>query len=150
MKTRMLQLLVILIGASLTSAAMAKPGRGGKRHMKKMIENLDLSDEQAKQIKEIHKSSREASKAARKKSKESRKTFEEAVKLQKSDAELTTLHEEMIKAKAETMRSKFNMMLKMRSILNKDQKAKFAEFHSKHGKKRHRGKHGMDEDSDDE
>jgi Spy/CpxP family protein refolding chaperone len=130
-------LVLALSLAFLPSVAFAKRGHG--KHMEKILEELDLKPEQKTKIQEIHRAYKETNQARRDKEKASREAFNQAAADSKiSDEKLTELHEAMINGKVEDMRAKFAKMLKIRAILDDQQRAEF----QKHMEKRHEGKKG--------
>jgi len=150
-------LFLILTVASVATPALAKgkhSHRKGKERISKMIEKLDLSEDQKKKIKEINKTARSEMKAARDKAHKDHEAFHTGVKEQKSDEELTKLHETMIASHGDKMRARLNKLLKIRAVLTKEQQVKFGEMmgKGKHGKRgKHGGSHGrhsMDDDED--
>lgn len=94
---------------------------------------LNLSDEQLEQVKEIKSANKSGSDEDYQKLK---KAFKDGMKDPKATKEdLTSRFEAFQKARDERQRKRFNMMLKMREILTPEQLEKFHKI-----KKKHKGK----------
>lgn len=112
------------------ASAQAKEGKG--RRFKKMAQELDLSEEQIKEIKTIRKSYRSDLKALREKRK---KQKEELKKLMSSGEKGESFQQKAKQAQAEAQRTgnelhskRFEMMLEIREQLSPDQIKEFKEF----------------------
>ena len=115
-------------------------GLAGQKHMKKMFAELNLTEEQQKQVKAVHQEMKLLISEARDNNKVARDAFMNAAKdPNKGDDELRQLHETMVSAKTSMMRLRFDKMIKTRAILNPEQKAKFQELSKLggHGKRKH-------------
>lgn len=102
-----------------------------------IFKELNLSEEQKEKLKEIKKTDREDLQALRQSKRELRKQLQEAMKSGTSDEELRKLNNELRQAEAEFKELKFEKILKIRAILNKEQREKFNELKSRKWKGRH-------------
>lgn len=102
-----------------------------------IFKELNLSEEQKGKLKEIKKAGREDLQALRHSKRELRKQLQEAMKSDTSDEELRKLNNELRQAEAEFKELKFEKILKIRAILNKEQREKFNELKSRKWKGRH-------------
>lgn len=109
----------------------------GRKHMKRMFRQLDLTDEQKTQMKQIAQSSREKIKPIRQQVRENKQTlrgltdggnFDEA-QVQAVAAQLGSLHAQMIVEKERTKAA-------MIAILTPEQKAKMAQLKQEFKEKR--------------
>lgn len=133
-------LMMALILASNSTFAM-----GGKGDRQKKIEKfkteLNLTDEQMEKVSEIRKNRGGDHKENKKKLKAEKAAFREAMKNPNAtNDELITKFESFQKLRNEHQQKKFAMMLEMRSILNPEQRAKFAAMKKKEYKGERRGK----------
>ncbi len=142
------KILVISMMVAFPMNSFAKGG-GGK-HIKKVLEQLNLTADQQTKIKSIHEGDKQAHKQSKDQMRKNKEEFKRAMSdATVSELKLKELHESMISAKVAKMRSKFEKSLKVRAILSPEQQVKFRELMKEHkGKKRGgRGKHS-DDDSD--
>ncbi|MEZ4743867.1 MAG: Spy/CpxP family protein refolding chaperone [Bdellovibrionota bacterium] len=112
--------------------------------MEKVLEQLNLTKDQQTKIKNLYEVEKQKYREAKDKSREVAGAFYKAMSdPATSDENLRELHEAMIAAKADEMRSRLNKMLKVRSVLNIEQKSKFQEYMKEHHKKKwgKRGRH---------
>lgn len=121
-----------------------KGGHHKGDHFEKMMEELNLTDAQKKQM-DVLKANKAFGKEDRKKMKELREKFFAALKGSATDAELTKIHLEMKTMKDKKDESRFKHMLEVRKILTAEQKAKFHEVREKKMKK---WKDRMDEEDE--
>lgn len=132
----------------LTSHAYAfgggkQKGQHGERGFAKILKQLDLSDDQKQKLKEFRKEKKEDRKSHKGDMKAMHEKMKQAFISGKSEAELKTLHNEIKAQKIEKMDKRFEHMMKIRSVLTQEQRAKFFELqHSMRGK--HRGKKGSE------
>lgn len=114
-----------------------------KEHkMKRMVENLKLTEDQQKEIKAIQDSQKDAFIAKKEAVHKARKELRKAMRSDKTDAELRKLHESTQKVKSEFSKFRFEQVLAIRAVLTPEQKKKFKGFgrHKKGGKwKHHKG-----------
>lgn len=96
--------------------------------MKKIMAQLNLSEEQKTQLKEMRKENKKMPKANGKSMKEAREKMKEKFASNAPESELRALHEEISKLKAEKADKRFNRLMKMRNILTLEQRAKFQEL----------------------
>lgn len=130
--------LILLILISI--APLTLFGKPRNLDMDAILEQLELKPEQKSQIKKIYNIEKEKHKEIRKIENEARKNFFRGISDPKiSNEKLTALHEIFISKKVDEMRSYFNKMIQIRSILNEKQIIKFNKLMKKRRKK-HRGK----------
>lgn len=128
-------------------------GPGGFKPMKKMAEELNLTEAQKTQMKTIQESGRDNMKAQREALKASKKALSDAVASPTSTKEqLVAAHEKFAQAKLEMMRQQFSKVVEMRAILTPEQLAKFPKVApiDRDGERGGRGGPGEDKDNDNE
>jgi Spy/CpxP family protein refolding chaperone len=142
-------LILALLAPSLSFARGG--GGGGAFKMKKMTEELNLSEAQKTQMKTIHESGRDSMKAQREAVKASKKALSEAVASPTSTKEqLVAAHEKFAQAKLEMMRQQFSKVVEMRAILTPEQLAKFPKVAPMDRDGDRGGRFGPGDDSDNE
>lgn len=118
--------------------ASARPGGEGRGpHFKRLIEQLDLSDEQRSKINEIKESNRPEMKAAHEELDTQRDAFHELMKTAATDDALRTAFTKMEEIKGKLALLRFNSMLKIRQVLTAEQRVKFEELKGKRGPRGH-------------
>lgn len=110
-----------------------------RKQWKKMMEQLELSDDQKEELREIRKSSKDSHKALKKTIKEKRKTLETLLREDAAEADIRTAHQELQALKQVKVNQRFEKMMSIREILNAEQRKKFHELRPKR-----KGKHGHD------
>ncbi len=134
----MKKIAAFLICLSLTPAVYAGKGmnkgknKGGKDGI---FKQLDLSEDQRKELKEIRSSRKDKMKSLREEKRNSREAFQQAMESGSSDSKLKSLHSKMLSAEESFKSYKFETMLKTRGILTSSQKSKFNELKSQMRKK---------------
>lgn len=140
---------LFLIGQASQAHADDDRRGGGGGHMKKMMEDLDLTDDQKTKIKEIHEKFKESNKDNHDKIKTAHENLRNKMTSDASNDELRKLHLELMQLKITMGTKRFENMLEIRSILTDEQRKKFKGFGPKPP---HRGgkpwKHEQDEDRD--
>lgn len=131
---------IFLLSAALllSSSSFARGHKGG--HWKKVMEKLELTADQQKQLESIKEKSKVNMKANKEELKQARQNFETSLDQDKSDEEIRTAFQKVRELKAKMAELRFEQMLQIRQILNKDQRQKFRELKRNHHKKR--GSHG--------
>jgi len=112
-----------------------KKMKRGKRSQKRMrgprgerfLETLNLTDKQKEKIKKIKKAKREQHKAKREEVKKKKSALREAMKSNSDDKKLRSLFSSVQGAKSELGAIGFESMLKIRGVLNPEQRKKFSE-----------------------
>lgn len=118
-------------------------GKGKKRGgMQKMMQALDLSDEQKLQIKEIRDASRGDGQNLKEMAKKAKEDFKAAMASGASDEVLKQKFSVMQDAVQAMKESRFDQMLKIRALLNDEQRKKFQELRQRHRGKREKGRKG--------
>lgn len=109
-----------------------------ERKMKRMIEELNLTEDQQKKIKAIQDGQKDAFVAKKKVVREKRKALKKAMQEDTTDAELRKLNDAAENARLEFSKLRFELVLAIRAVLTPEQKKKFKGFgrHKKggHGK----------------
>jgi len=133
-------LMSLILGTSLLAASAygepAGPPEGEGRHMERMVKELNLTEAQKKQFKEIKKEQKDAVKAHRKNAKAAMGKLHQAMQSDASEAELRKLHEQVIKIRNEGATARFEKALAIRKILTPEQRKKFRARLGKHMKER--------------
>lgn len=141
----------VILGALMTSSIVAAQEGGGgegvqrkrdpgERHMRRMIEQLGLTDEQVTQLKAIHEKQREALSHKRDKAKVAQEVLSALLKTDASESELWEKYKILKTARSEMEDLRFKQVLEIRSILTPEQRLK---FDGMKGKKGRRGGRGM-------
>lgn len=136
---RMMALLTLILPLFLfSSEGWAKGGHH------KIFKELNLSQDQKDQLKEIKKAGKEKVRALRESKKALREKLKQAMNSNTSDSDLRKIHADLQKAEAEMKNLKFEKILSIRAILNEEQRAKFnklksekMELHKNRWKKHH-------------
>ncbi len=150
---KMRKMLVLLVSLVMAISAMAQRGQGqdqerGRRGEGKMrwAKELNLSQEQMKEITEIKSSHRETMKgdrdAMKKLHDELKAMIQKDDKSDGYDATLRSKHDQITKIRSAKAQSRFDTMLKMRKILTAEQLKKFemtGQKMRKRGKRMRRG-----------
>ena len=131
----------------LSAAVFAYPRghKGSKMHKwwenEEVVKDLNLSEEQLKEINEIHASSIDQFKALLSEVKDMYKGLKEMMGDPKATTEgLTSKHDALIAKKGELKKLKFQKKLKIRGVLTDDQIIKLSEIKKEHWKKHKEGK----------
>ncbi len=117
-------MMMVMFATLMGSNAFAKHHRG-------MMKELNLSEEQRKQMKEIRSANRDQMKSLRTQKKELHEKMQNLLKTNGSDSDLKSLHEKLSQTKAQMGKLRFEQMLAIRKILNEDQRKKFHEMKEK-------------------
>lgn len=110
-----------------------------KRKMKRMVEELNLTEEQQKQIKEIQDKQKNEFLAKKEAMHKTKKALKEAMQGEATDKELRILNDALIKAKIAFSKTRFEQVLSIRAVLTPEQRKLFKGFgrHKKGGKGKH-------------
>lgn len=129
--TSLMTLVLTLLSTTLVvPLSYAKQGMG-------VFKELNLSQEQKKKLKDIKKAGKESTKELRQSHRKLRQQLQEAMRSETSDEDLRKLNRELRQAEAELKDLKFEKILKIRAILNKEQREKFHELKAKKMKRSH-------------
>ncbi len=137
---------VFFLVMALSSTIFAKNKDSKNRKRGGILKQLDLSKEQREKITAFRKENQPEIKELRNSIKSLRKEIKEAFKNDKPESELKGLHSKMQDLRSKMADKRFNKLLFMRSVLNKEQRIKYQELQSKWKGKR---KRGQKKDSDD-
>ena len=127
-------------------------GRGEKGHggMRKILKQLELTEEQKVKLKNHRESHKDNKKELRGKMKDARQRMKSAFTSNSSDSELRSLHSEIKALKSQIADTRFEKMLFIRSVLTTEQRVKFQELKeekrkNRKGKRNRRGSGGVSE-----
>jgi periplasmic protein CpxP/Spy len=136
---------MILTSFFMASTAVADRWHRERGHLKKVLRQLDLSDEQRATIKKSRKTNKEDFDKQRQQMRAAEEAFHKGMRdMNLSDSELRNLHKSFVEQRMNHMKSKFEKMMIIRSVLTPVQKQKFVElnknYRPKHDRvrKRHR------------
>ena len=101
---------------------------GGRHHMKKIMGQLDLTDEQVKELKTFRQANKENRKVIKKEMKTLRVEIKKAFKSDASEEKIKQLHEQMKQLRNKAADLRLAKMLKLRSVLTAEQREKFHEI----------------------
>jgi Spy/CpxP family protein refolding chaperone len=110
--------------------------REGKGEMRKILQQLDLSEEQRSQLKEVRKDRPKQGQGDRQKMKELRGLMKAKFASDASEADLRNLHTQLKTMKVEKQEKRFNSLMKIRNILTLEQRVRFQELKPKRKRKR--------------
>ncbi len=119
--------LSILLASGVTFADKGK----GKMHFKKVMKQLDLSNEQIDKLKEFRKSNKGNNKEIRSQMKNLHEELKTKFIANASDDELKAVHTKIKALKSKMADLKFSKMLGLKSILTEEQRVKFMELKKK-------------------
>ena len=139
MKIFMMTMVLVGMTASGAYAFGGKKEKGGNGEFRKILKQLDLSDEQKEKLKSMREESKDKSKPNKGEMKELHTKLQAAFTSNASDSELITLHTQIKELRMKHMDRKFNRMIGIRSVLNETQRKKFFELHQqmRKGKRGH-------------
>lgn len=150
----LLAVIPVMIGASLPIAIKASQAnqfykasypmlaqKMGEHHFSKMIEVLDLTEDQVKQVEELQNNRPESLENAWTQLKSEMETMRNLVKESASTEALRTQHEKIQSLHTEMGSQGFEQMLKLYEILTPEQRQTLAEKMGKHHRFGRRGKH---------
>ena len=118
------------------------PGMGGGPHgdrAERLFETLDLSEEQATQIRTIREGDRDAMQALREAERTERETMHELMAGTATDAELRAQHEKLQTLDREVADLRFENMLAVRNVLTPEQRTEVSE-RMEQRREEHRGR----------
>jgi len=130
--------MALTLSATSISISLAKDFGGG---MKGVFKELNLSPEQKEKLKKLREESKDSRKDERDKMKAEKEAFRNKMGGDASDDDLRKDFAKLQEKRNEMAKSRFDHMLKVRSILTPEQRKKFAELADKKMEK-HKGKHG--------
>ncbi len=134
--SRISKVFITVMIMSLSLNAMSAGKERGKHRKMGIMKELDLSAEQRKELKEFRKSSKESKKTTRAEIKSLREQMKKSFQSNASESSLKSMHEKLKTLRSNMADFRFNKMLKIRSILTPDQRAKFYELRSKRKKQK--------------
>ncbi|NQY99683.1 MAG: Spy/CpxP family protein refolding chaperone [Bdellovibrionales bacterium] len=131
-----LQLPILMVFFLMTPAPVAYAQPGGKKGvMRKVLKELNLSDEQKSSLKEMRKANKGQMKELRQQKKAARLELKEAMGSDASESKLRALHTKLQELRKETATKRFENLLKIRKVLTPKQRKKFVELRaSKRGR----------------
>lgn len=113
-----------------------------ERKMKRMVEELNLTEEQQKKIKAIQENQKDDFIAKKKAAHQARRALKDAMQGDATDDDLRKLYDASQKAKADFSKTRFEQVLSIRAVLTPEQKKKFKGF--RRHRKGEKGKHPKD------
>lgn len=129
--TAFLALLVL----TATTAAHAKPGEHSEKiekfidgRVQKLIKELNLTEDQAKQVKEIRSRLKPTIKEKRTAKREAMKELAGLMKADGDEAKIRDAYSKLQVARSEAEKSQFEMMLELRRVLSPEQRQKFRDL----------------------
>ncbi|NRA67421.1 MAG: Spy/CpxP family protein refolding chaperone [Pseudobacteriovorax sp.] len=120
---------------ALSAPALSRPGGPGK-HLKHILEQLDLDESQKTKMTEIRQNSRAAMRAQRQEMKAQRRAFQELLKSNASDEDLRKAFASLENLKAKLSQFRFENMLQIRKVLTAEQRSRFHELKELHRPKK--------------
>ena len=125
----------------VSASVEARPNRAslgpGSHPMVKILDQLNLTEDQKKKIESLRKSQKDEAKKTREAQKSAHEALQSAMSdPAKTEEELKKLHDAVVEANLKMMNDRFNNLLATRALLTEDQKKKFAELHKNMPKKR--------------
>ncbi len=121
----------VITGFLFTSGFAQARGAEKRGMMKKMFEQLELSEEQIAKLKEFRKSRKEKEKPEKGKMKELMQKMANAFISNAPDDELKAIHSEIQSAKGSKVDHRLEKMIFMKNLLTKEQREKFIELRKK-------------------
>lgn len=122
---------LILLGFLISPLALGGKGelkeRRGGGHFKKVIEELNLSEEQVKKIKEHRKENKGKLKPLREEAKSLREELQKAFVNGASDGEMNSLNSRLQEVRGKLQEHRYSKMVFFKNILNKEQREKWNE-----------------------
>lgn len=121
-----LSLTVLLLGLNANADShFGKDGKDKAFSFRKMKKELNLTPAQVEQLKSFKKEAKDQLKAKKEAMKEARKGLETTLKSNSSEEAIRTKFSELQAKQDEFSKARFEMVLKIRSILTPEQRAKF-------------------------
>lgn len=137
----MQQFLTVIGLMSCLSFAVKANAKKPHPSMQGIFKQLNLTEEQQNQLKEYRQSMKDKHKLLRKQTRELRKQIKIGFKSDMTDSELLSLHQKLQDRRTQMADLRFNKMLNIRKILNKEQRSKFQELKEKQRKRRFGKRH---------
>lgn len=138
--TRVTQTSSIISSGKIAQASSDAPGfrkgRRGKRGMKKIFQELNLTTEQQERIKAIRQESKENNSSLRQEMRQAKEEMGKLMASDTNDSELRQQHEKIQSLKKELGNKRFETMLKIRQELTPEQRTKMAELKQQRRKNR--------------
>ena len=126
---------LLLAGFVMSPVALAKPGPHGRHHkMKKIMEQLELTDDQKRQIREIREENRDGMRDKRQNARQARKALQESLEAGAANPVVREKFRAWTELKDQKRTARFEQMLKIREVLNPEQRKKFQALRKKHRK----------------
>lgn len=126
--------LAVLVMAA-TTAAHANPGEHAEKiekfidgRVQKLIKELNLTEDQAKQVKEIRGRLKPTIKEKRTAKREAMKELAGLMKTDGDEAKIREAYQKLQVARADAEKSQFEMMLELRRVLTPEQRQKFRDL----------------------
>ena len=126
---------ICILSLSTSSFAQGKKRGGGKRKGK-ILKQLDLTSEQKDQFKKFRQENKTNRKAKREQIKSLRAEMKKSFQSDASESSLRTLHAKLKGLRSQMADSRFNKMLKIRSVLTPEQRTKFYQLRAEKKQRR--------------
>lgn len=133
----------VLLSLFLINPQTSFAKKEGKGHMKEILSQLNLSDEQKEQLKAARKENKKLGKGQKEEIKKLWQQMKDKFGTAASESEMRSLHNKLMSLKSEKREKRFNRIMKIRNILNVEQRKKFQQLRMA---KRKGKKHGFDEE----
>jgi Spy/CpxP family protein refolding chaperone len=127
----------LILTLLLSTASLADKGEGRRGKFKKLIEELNLNDEQLQKIKEHRQSNKGKMKPLREEARTLREEMNKAFVNGASDGEFKSLNSRLGDLRSKMNEARLSKMLFFKNVLNKEQRQKWQEK-KKGWKKRHK------------
>jgi Spy/CpxP family protein refolding chaperone len=118
-------LMAIFILTLSTSSFAEGKRRGGAKRVGKILKQLELTQEQKEQFKKFRQETKTNRKSKREEIKSLRAEMKKSFQSDASESSLRSLHEKLKNLRSQMADFRFNKMIKIRSILTTEQRAKF-------------------------
>lgn len=140
---------LMTLSLALPKVALANGGPGGG-HLRKVLAELNLSEEQKAKIKEVRESHGKSMKESRSALRDARKAMEEAVKIDASRSDLLKKFESLQALRNKMGQARFEMILAVREILTPEQRQKFRAAFQNFGRHHRHGGEGKGEEKEED
>jgi Spy/CpxP family protein refolding chaperone len=124
--------LIFMLGLSAILAlpvfGQDEPEQDDKKNSPQIYSQLNLSDDQMREIKKLRFQKRQVVKTREDALKSARRAFRQALRNNADDQALKERFQVLQKARAELSEARFQQMLKLRGVLTEEQQAKFQEI----------------------
>lgn len=149
MKLMVKQLLVVAFVFGFTISSQARAGRHKGDFHEKILKQLNLTTEQAAQLKAIKQSEKADIKKMREDKKALHDKMKQALASDSSEEALRKIHNQKMDLRKQIADARFEKMLSVRKILTSEQRKKFHELMEKKRGRRGRGHHAPGDREED-